>query len=693
MALAAALGLAGCSRPEAELRRCEALLSAPEPGESTVGCDQVFRHHLALSRAAGDHASASALAYRLFYLEWTESRYRQALEAAVAAAAEAQAAADREAEQRAAQALFSVLFSVGDLEGAARALAAAGTRLDTRQRKDRGYWLLNQAALRIEQGRPALAIHDLEQALALAGEIEDPRFPRALGLNLAEAYLALGRLDEAEKELVEVERTAQAGDGGAASRHYFRARLARARGNHREALEHAAAALAAAPTSDWAWELELDRGVAAEALGDAGPAEASFRRSIEIVERMRGELGFQELKAALLDRKRQPFEALFRLQARQGRTLEALATLERATARSFQDAFIASAVAQPPAAAWRPEAAADRVEGLRELLPALEDAPLIALAPIGEVLHGVGDRHVLLFFVAQEEVWRVRVARGAVSMALLAVSREGLEALVGAWVTDPDQPELAERLGALLVPEQALPPPGERLYLVADSALGSLSFAALTRGGRFLVEDHPVAYVPGLTALAGRPAAAAAGKAAALDAPVVLGDPAGDLPGAVEEARQVAALLSVAPRLGPAATGQALRQAAGARVLHLATHAGLGAAGPWLALADGEVRPATLLSWRVAPRLAVVASCRSAARPGRGLAGSLGAAFLAAGSEAVLATLGSVPDEAARSMVVEFYQQGGIEDPAAALARVQRSSIAAGGRPSLWAQFVILGSP
>jgi CHAT domain-containing protein len=238
------------------------------------------------------------------------------------------------------------------------------------------------------------------------------------------------------------------------------------------------------------------------------------------------------------------------------------------------------------------------------------------------------------------------------------------------------------------LPAGSLPAPGEPVFLVPDGVLGRISFASLRLGGRYLVEDHPLVYLPSLSALAatdGLPAGPA-GPA------VVLGDPRGDLPAAAREAREVAARLRVVPRTGTGATRVALERAAGAAVLHLATHTGTGPRGPWLTLADGEVGSGFLLARRTRPRLVTLATCASAARRGRGLWGSLAATFLAAGSPAVLASLWSVEDEAARRFVLRFYDKGGAVDPALALARAQREAIAAGEPPSAWAPFVLLAT-
>ena len=72
--------------------------------------------------------------------------------------------------------------------------------------------------------------------------------------------------------------------------------------------------------------------------------------------------------------------------------------------------------------------------------------------------------------------------------------------------------------------------------------------------------------------------------------------------------------------------------------------------------------------------------------------GSLGAAFLAAGSEAVLASLWSIEDRLAGEFATLLYAGESGEESAAALARVQRAFIAAGRPPSEWAPFVHFGS-
>ena len=94
---------------------------------------------------------------------------------------------------------------------------------------------------------------------------------------------------------------------------------------------------------------------------------------------------------------------------------------------------------------------------------------------------------------------------------------------------------------------------------------------------------------------------------------VVLGDPTGDLDGAAEEARLVAAKLGVTARLGPEATRRCLLDAADPVVLHVAGHGAYNTQDPLLSrleLADGAVTVEDLLSSGPAPSLLVAQRLR-----------------------------------------------------------------------------------
>jgi CHAT domain-containing protein len=310
------------------------------------------------------------------------------------------------------------------------------------------------------------------------------------------------------------------------------------------------------------------------------------------------------------------------------------------------------------------------------------------LQPIDRVLRAFGDRHGLVYFEAGDEIWLATVTRQEIRLRPLTLPAAGIRRLTERFLAHPEDAGAAGQLGGTLLPSEALPERGKTVYVVADGVLGNLPFAALRREGRYLVEDHPISLIPSLnalTALEGR-------GAEAPGPPLVLADPRGNLPEAAVEGRAVAKLLSGSLRIAGAATSRELERAAHARIVHLATHTGLSVRGPWLLLADRRLGASEIVTRRIGPRLVVLASCASGVRPGRQMWGSMGAAFLAAGSRAVLASLWSVEDRPTHEFVLRFYAEGGASDPAGALARAQRVAIDQGQSPTLWAPFVLFGS-
>ncbi|HET9626851.1 MAG TPA: CHAT domain-containing protein, partial [Kofleriaceae bacterium] len=105
--------------------------------------------------------------------------------------------------------------------------------------------------------------------------------------------------------------------------------------------------------------------------------------------------------------------------------------------------------------------------------------------------------------------------------------------------------------------------------------------------------------------------------------------------------------------------------------LFVATHAGIDEHGGYLALADGPLYALELSQRPAAPEIVILSSCVSALSNALGPAGSLAAAFLAAGSSQVVATLRRVSDPGSHELITAFFADGGTRDPVRALARVQ----------------------
>ncbi len=661
-----------------------------------------YARDLELLRAEGDdHQAMADILHQLSYNAWRQSRYREAFLFASEAVEKAGKAGDRDLEIRSAELLYPILEAVGDLEGAHQAIEATG-RLVGEDPARQAHFLANRGGLLVDEGRLALARRDLERALELGAGRMDEGFFRRVHLNLTAVHLDLdntgdiGDIARAAHHLEEAWKHSEPGKPKPASLLYYRARVDLARGRPEEALRALETALGQDPAADWAWDLEYQKGRAEEARGNAGAAgaagaaraaETAYERSIEVVEEMRRELAFDDLKSWLVDRKRQPFEALFLLQARSGRAEAALATVERAQARTFLDAFLhASSSPGSPGKPWS-SAALQRIEGLESLLPVMSESPMASLQPIDQVLTAFGDRHGLVYFEAGEEIRLITVATRKARLHPPAPARD-VRRLAETFLAHPEDMQAAERLGEMLLPPGSLPEKGTAVHVVADGILGNLPFAALRRDGRYLVEDHAVLILPSLGVLA----ALESRRGGPPGPPLVLADPRGDLPEAAAEGRQVAKRLGGPALVGRKAVSGELKKAARARVLHLALHTGPGPRGAWLQLADRQVSASEIVTGRIGPRLVVLASCSSATRTGRQMWGSLGAAFLAAGSRAVLASLWSVEDRQARELVLRFYAEGVASDPSGALTRMQRVAIGQGRSPMFWAPFVLIGS-
>lgn len=192
----------------------------------------------------------------------------------------------------------------------------------------------------------------------------------------------------------------------------------------------------------------------------------------------------------------------------------------------------------------------------------------------------------------------------------------------------------------------------------------------------------------------GRPATP--GKGALL----AVGNPDGSLPGAAQEASEVAALFKARPLLGDEATSpQVTSGLKGAAYVHLATHGRLNSKNPaesYLVLAGGQRLDVTgiydLNLQKV--RLVTLSACQTAlaqADPGSEIQ-SLADAFGVAGANSVVASLWSVSDESTRQLMVEFYRQlqkGA--SLAAALNAAELSVLKTKPHPFHWAPFVLIG--
>lgn len=474
----------------------------------------------------------------------------------------------------------------------------------------------------------------------------------AIPFNRAASLSTLGRDDEALASLAAISSTAS----GHAMYQRIMGIAAARRGDTDAALAHLDRSLADGISGDYAVSVEVELAHVCRANGRFVDAERALRRAIEHVESLRV-LGSLELRPWLLAHRASPYEALIDLLVEQDRAADALAVIESRHARAWLDATTAAA---------DPAGAADPARSPRSIAP-LDRAAL---------LERLGDREALIFLDLGPTAWRAHVVRGFVRVERIPTTAF---AAVAAFRSEPDRLDAA---AASLLPSE-LTADDRPLTIVASGRFADLPFAALRRGSRLLVDDRPIARLPGLAAMR-CPIRAASGP------PVFIGDAAGDLPHAAAEVRALAAAHHVPAQLGAAATRAAVLASRDAAWLHLAVHGHVGSEGGALSLRDGRFAAASVLREQLAPAVVVLAGCSTASGADVESWTGLPSAFLAAGSRFVVATTRSVDDEAAAAVMRAFYAQPATLDPIARLAAAQRV-VAARMPATAWASFAAWG--
>jgi tetratricopeptide (TPR) repeat protein len=649
-----------------------------------------FAEALALARAeknAADEARAAFWLHRLYH-EHTE--YRASLTYARQAHAAALRTGDNDLVGTALMAIFQGLYEIGDDESALSVLNTAKALRDS-DPGDRAHLLILEGALQRRSGRTAVASDRYRAGLEIGRQLKLASVCRAALQNLFEIALEEKALDMAEAYLIEAEQLLEVGGPPDSDRRvsllYRRARLERARGNMEGAASFVAKARDASPSADWQWQLEMEDGVIAEAQRNIASAERHYEHAVAVLEKMRGELKADDFKTAMLTAKHEPYERLFVLRAEAGRYRDALAAAEQGLARAFLDALVGGHASVAGPASASEDDLLLRADSVRALLPSLRASPVVAPRPIGEVLVRTRGDYALAWVEAGNAIWLIRIARGEPRVQRLPIAPVELRALTDRWLSTPDDPARAEAVGAALFWPGALPSPGQSVFLVAGGVVTRIPISAVRRNGRRLVEDYVFHEIPSLSMLA----AIRASERDSDGKRIAFADPMGDLPGARAEAG-IAAASGVEVFAGRQATRARLQTAANASLLHLATHSGMGAHGGWLMLADGQVHASDVLGLKLRPTLVLISGCASSASSLPELWGSLAGSFLASGSRTVIASLWSVNDAAAATLMSHFYRYSKDgRDPAAALAAAQREMLAAGNAPSTWAPFVAIG--
>jgi len=527
-----------------------------------------------------------------------------------------------------------------------------------------------------------------------------------------------------------------------------------------QALAHAEEALRGAQELglvDMLWRAEYQAAscranLAFETAGDGqepdgetfGEVLAGYRRAIDYIELLRSNVDRPDERQAMLVGKEQVYQAAIAMSLGFGLGEDALVFSERARMRSFLDALGSSRVERlemaDPAAARRAELIAlllgtqtppgdkpglmDELRTVRaEMIarqPAVAAVTEAELPSVADIVAAIPENTAMLVYY-QLTATDVLIFPLLPGTGLPTVSHvtfgEPVEDVVRRFRReiergDPELPTGNELFAGFFRPVMPLLASTQNVIIVPHGVMHYVPFSALWfepagddappreyLRNRFIQTTVPSAsYLAVMARLSGQ----AAGRERAYGLPVVLGNPTGDLGGAEDEARLAATILGVTPRLGAAATRDALLGAGSPSVLHVACHGLYDSEDPLLSrleMADGGVTVEDLLTADPAPGLLVLSGCvtgLSDRKPGDELIG-LAQAMLRRGTRAVIATLWETFDESSVVFFGHFLEALVNGCPVTEAMTLARHYLATGpggfDQPVDWAPFVLIGDP
>lgn len=533
-----------------------------------------------------------------------------------------------------------------------------------------------------QQHRQATA--RFESAVAEVARLQNKQLAAGLHLNLAFSLAAVDKLDEAADQL---ERAKVAGSekslpGNSRSVAGY---LEMKRKNFVAADALLAEAIAIfSEKGEWNDVVEASNDRADMALGAGNFAEAAAhaRQSTNAVERMLTKQSLLHYRSWLTAHYRRAYELLFLALAKQGKAEQALAVVDQWMSRGA----IESLLPRPP----QTEELADAVAATKTLASIHQSLARSELAnPLAfdELRSRLAAEDVVIIVIAEDELWRLSLYDAIATVSLLGkysvLSRE----LFDGFKREPFNLESANAVGNLVLPPDLRDDSEVRhqpLHVVLDERLTTLPVEALRINGKLLLEQRPI--VRGL-----RPSQIGCAPPIPPSPKVtILADSIGDLPGGLRAANAVAKQFGVSAFTGTAATRAHL--AVPSDLLHVAVHGSVDESGfGVLGLADGNESGVDIAMRGSSPAIVFLAACKSALSEHGSY--SLAAAFLAAGSNQVIATLHSVDNELAARVTTEFYANGGSRDPATALAKTLATIAAAHARdPQIaWPRFAVFG--
>lgn len=575
-------------------------------------------------------------------------------------------------------------FELGDYETAAELFATAeAAAAKVGDQRERIRWLNQLGNVHSARRDWAAAERFYRLALESGRAMRHPDVPAFLA-NLARTSFALGRFDDAtrlNREALELKRAANDAEGELLS-HLLDARIATVEGQHQRAETLLRRVLRDAKKLATRWEAEgsLARLYAGMDRHDA--AEAQFRRAVETAREARGEVE-GELRFSFFNNVADLFDDYVDFLVRIGRHERALAVTETSRARMLEEGL-----------------------GLKSS-PRELDARAVARQT---------GATILCYWLGRDRSYVWTVTGASVTVAALPPDTR-IESAVEAYRRDLVGPRGALEMHAargkqlyrmLVEPAAARVGADARVVVIPDGKLHALNFETLVvpSTSRYWIEDVAVTSAGSIEILARGAARREGSRMLVVGNPPTV-DPAFPALRRAGEEIQAVARHFPHPKIlaGAHATPAAYRNASpgGFDFVHFVAH---GVATRKRPLDSAVILgPDSTQSYRLyardileeplSARLVTISSCHGAGTrtyAGEGLVG-LAWAFLAAGSEQVIAALWEVNDRATPELMDRMYAQiRAGHDPATAL-RGAKLALVRGNtiyrQPRYWAPFVL----
>jgi CHAT domain-containing protein len=572
---------------------------------------------------------------------------------------------------------------------------------------------------------------------------------------LAEAQVMLGRAYLASKRFVDAAKIALEARAAASQLRapevearalHLLAAVARAEARNAEGLDYCRAA-AALPvveqTPELRWRQAYEQGRLLEQSGDLPSAVTALSRAVATLEEIREDLRDDRFRGGYLLDKQEAYASLVRVLVRLGR---AEAALEEAERLRTPPTSLRPALESARAAELRRRIQKLQREREAETTRPLQAQRRAALAVFSDEITAAQQEYArevgrvgqisrpssgtwtastirralpaataILAFVVGEEASTVFVlTRGGVTAALIPVGGRDLQTRIELLRDLLERPEddawvrPASALREMLIPAALLDSSGiARLAIVPNGVLHYLPFAVLPLpgpAGKLLLDRFELTYTPAASMLV------AGGERRRQNGLFALAPAAPGLTHTAAEVQRLSRLRGDATTLvGQRATESAFKASAGRfGVLHLATHGFFNRANPLFSGVvleaggdeDGRLEVHEILRLPLHASLVTLSACRTGLGggqmadipPGDDFVG-LTRAFLTAGTDAVLATLWDLHDEAAVSLMTDFYGRLDADGAPAALRAAQRKLRDRQGRfshPFYWAGLVLV---